>query len=72
MSPQQVAQGLRAWPGELVTWEKDAFTVSTPIELGAKNWIAILTFKDGELARIAYRTPDSLDLRPPDNAPPDV
>ena len=43
----------------------------TPVEMGASNWLTILTFEDGYLTAIKVRTENSLFYRPED-APPDI
>jgi hypothetical protein len=46
------------------------WTVETPLEFGAKNWILSLEVTDSKIVAICVRTPDTPNSRPAD-APPD-
>lgn len=48
------------------------WSVHTPIEFGAKNWLLYAEFDGANLVALRMRTPDDMRFRPGDNAPADV
>ena len=56
---------------ELVQGSARYWLVTTPLQLGATNWILRLKFADGSLAAYGVRTADTPGVRP-DDAPADV
>jgi hypothetical protein len=48
------------------------WSVRTPIEFGAKNWLLYAEFDGQNLVALRMRTPDDMRFRPIDNAPADV
>lgn len=61
----------REWNSEYVWTFKELATVSTPLTLGARNWIIYLEFEADKLVSIQVRTPDSSE-RHPQGAPGDL
>jgi len=63
-------QNKYGWPVD-GSADEGEMRLRTPVEMGANNWLTILTFEDGYLAAIKVRTEDSILYRPED-APPDI
>ncbi len=59
------------WCNRTYLNESGTIILSTPFELGAKNWILHLMFREKKLAAFVVRTMDSESEHPPDS-PPDV
>jgi len=55
---------------QLVKNSRDAWTVTTPLEFGATNWLLYIDFRNQRVVRLRIRTEDSIDFKPPE-APAD-
>jgi len=48
----------------------DSWTLWTPTEFGAQNWVLVVRLTGGQVVSVQVRTEDSFSARPPE-APPD-
>jgi hypothetical protein len=46
-------------------YEDDNLIADTPLEFGATNWIVWIVVREGKVAAVRFRTPDSLKFKPP-------
>lgn len=61
------------WPPEYLYLEnQESVRISSPMTLGAHNWIFYLDFEDKALVSLEVRTPDRPGSRPYAPAPPDL